>query len=148
MLKKILSISGKPGLFELVTYGKNMIIVKSLVDGKRQPAYTRDRIISLGDIAMYTTSDDVPLWQVLTNIAEKNGNKPVDAKSYDTDAKLEEFLEAALPNFDRDRVYKTDIKKLINWYNILVGAGITDFKPKEEEADKEAETADEPKADK
>ncbi|MFM2290295.1 MAG: hypothetical protein RIS29_108, partial [Bacteroidota bacterium] len=68
MLKEILSVSGKPGLFKLVSQGKNMLIIESLIDGKRIPAYTKDKVVSLGDIAMYTETEEVPLGQVLENI--------------------------------------------------------------------------------
>lgn len=127
MLKTILSISGKPGLYKLVSHGKNMLIVESLADNKRVPAYAKDKVISLGDIAIYTDETEVPLHEVLTSLKEKeNGQKA----SISTSAKPEElraYFAEILPNFDRERVYPSDIKKLIAWYNLLIGAGITDF---------------------
>ena len=132
MLKTILSIAGKPGLYRLVSHGKNMLIVESLTDKKRIPAYAKDKVISLGDIAMYTDAEEVPLHEVLTNLKNKeNGAKA----SISTSAKPEElrkFFAEVLPNFDRERVYPSDIKKLISWYNLLIEAGITDFTPEEE----------------
>ena len=132
MLKTILSIAGKPGLYRLVSHGKNMLIVESLTDKKRIPAYAKDKVISLGDIAMYTDAKEVPLHEVLTNLKNKeNGAKA----SISTSAKPEElrkFFAEVLPNFDRERVYPSDIKKLISWYNLLIEAGITDFTPEEE----------------
>jgi hypothetical protein len=132
MLKTILSIAGKPGLYRLVSHGKNMLIVESLTDKKRIPAYAKDKVISLGDIAMYTDAEEVPLHEVLTNLKNKeNGAKA----SISTSAKPEElrkFFAEVLPNFDRERVYPSDIKKLISWYNLLIKAGITDFTPEEE----------------
>lgn len=132
MLKKILSISGKPGLYKLISYGKNLIVVENLADNKRIPAYSRDKIISLGDIAIYTDSEEVALGEVFKTIYEKYDHKQLDAKQYKEAPALKEFFEGVLPNYDRDRVYNTDIKKVISWYNILVGAGITDFVAKEE----------------
>ena len=132
MLKTILSIAGKPGLYRLVSHGNNMLIVESLTDKKRIPAYAKDKVISLGDIAMYTDAEEVPLHEVLTNLKNKeNGAKA----SISTSAKPEElrkFFAEVLPNFDRERVYPSDIKKLISWYNLLIEAGITDFTPEEE----------------
>lgn len=137
MLKTILSISGKPGLFKLVSHGKNMLIVESLADKKRVPAYAKDKVISLGDIAIYTDEAEVPLHEVLTSVKNKeNGQQasiPTSAKPDDCSAYFAEIL----PNFDRERVYPSDIKKLISWYNILIGAGITEFTP-EEPASEEA----------
>lgn len=141
MLKEILSISGKPGLYKLVSYGKNLVIVESLVDKKRFPAHSRDKIISLGDIAIYTTGDDVPLGKVLTTIYEKFEGKEVNTADYKTNDQLNEFFKSVLPDFDEDRVYKTDIKKVISWYNILVKAGFTTFEEEKKE-DKKTEEAD------
>lgn len=143
MLKTILSISGKPGLFKLVSRGKNMLIVESLADKKRVPAYAKDKVISLGDIAIYTDDAEVPLYEVLTSVKNKeNGEKA----SIPTSAKPDElraYFAEILPNFDRDRVYPSDIKKLISWYNILIGAGITDFTPEEPATEESAEAATE-----
>lgn len=134
MLKTILSISGKPGLFKLISQGKNMLIVESLSDKKRIPVYTRDRVVSLGDIAIYTYDDEIPLHQVLTSIKEKEDSKPLSFKASDLKPEeLNTYLAEVLPDFDRDRVYAKDIKKLLNWYNLLINEGITDFNPKENE---------------
>ena len=133
MLKKILSISGKPGLYRLISYGKGIIIVENVTDNKRMPAYTRDKIIELGDIAIYTDDTEVPLADVLTTIAEKYNSQVLDTKLYKSAAQLQQFFEEVLPNYDHDRVYNTDIKKIISWYNTLISAGITDFSIKSEE---------------
>lgn len=142
MLKTILSISGKPGLYKLVSQAKNMLIVESLQTGKRLPAYAHEKIISLGDIAIFTDEDDVPLGEVLESIKKKeNGGKvSLDIKKADSET-LRAYLADVLPNFDRERVYVTDIKKLISWYNLLVETGNTDFveeKKAEVEPEKEA----------
>ena len=139
MLKTILSISGKPGLFKLISQAKNMLIVESLQTGKRQPAYAHEKIISLGDIAIFTDEEDVPLSEVLNAIKEKeNGAKVIlDIKKADNET-LRAYLAEVLPNFDRERVYPTDIKKLISWYNLLVETGNTDF-VEEEKSQKDAD---------
>lgn len=139
MLKTILSISGKPGLFKLISQAKNMLIVESLQTGKRQPAYAHEKIISLGDIAIFTDEEDVPLSEVLNAIKEKeNGAKVIlDIKKADNET-LRAYLAEVLPNFDRERVYSTDIKKLISWYNLLVETGNTDF-VEEEKTQKDAD---------
>lgn len=131
MLKTILSISGRPGLFRLVNRGKNMLIVESLLNGKRNPAYAHDKVISLGDISIYTVEDDVPLSTVLESVKEKNDGKPVDIKAIGNDAAIRAYFKEILPTFDEDRVYTADIKKLLTWYNQLLAAGITDFTTKE-----------------
>ena len=139
MLKTILSISGKPGLFKLISQAKNMLIVESLQTGKRQPAYAHEKIISLGDIATFTDEEDVPLSEVLNAIKEKeNGAKVIlDIKKADNET-LRAYLAEVLPNFDRERVYPTDIKKLISWYNLLVETGNSDF-VEEEKSQKDAD---------
>ena len=137
MLKEILAISGRPGLYRLVKYGKNVIIVENITDKKRSTAHTRDKEIALGDISMYTESGDKPLGEVLDAIKTKYDCKPLNAADYKEPAALQEFFKGVVPDFDVDRVYNTDIKKLINWYNLLVNSGLTDFLPKEEEAQEE-----------
>lgn len=134
MLKEILSVTGKPGLFKLVSQAKNMLIIESLVDGKRIPAYSRDKVVSLGDIAMFTETEEVPLADVLEKLKTKENGQPasVDPKS-DNDT-LRKFMSEVLPDYDRDRVYPSDIRKLISWYNLLINNNITDFISKEEEA--------------
>ncbi|MBR6868047.1 MAG: DUF5606 domain-containing protein [Prevotella sp.] len=144
MKETILAISGKPGLYKLVTRGKNNLIVESLdAAHRRQPAFGTDRITSLGDVAMYTESDDVPLTQVLENMKQlENGKKSsIDFKKASA-SELQEYFTKVLPEWDRERVKNSHIQKLIQWYNILVEAGITDFvdaEEKEAEAEAEAE---------
>ncbi len=147
MLKKILSISGRPGLYKLISYGKNMLLVEAITDGKRFPVHSRERVMSLGDISMFTTTDDIPLSQVLENVGKKYENKVIDAKAYSTPDQLHEFFGGVLENWDQDRVHNSDIKKVIAWYNILVGAGITDFTAKDEEEEAKPEETTEEKKD-
>ncbi len=127
MLTTILSISGKPGLFRLVSQGNNKLIVESLLDGKRIPAHAKDHVISLRNISMFTYSEDVPLSKVLTLVYEKHEGKPIDVKALKDKAEIFASFEAILEDFDQDRVYANDIKKLYNWYNILIEAGFTSF---------------------
>ena len=137
MLKTILSISGKPGLYKLISQGKNMLIVESIdANKKRFPAYGNEKIISLADIAMYTDDDEVPLNEVFQSIKTKqNGEAVVMDLKKATPEDLRAFLGEVLPNFDRDRVYVTDIKRLIQWYNILVANNIADFVQTDEAAE-------------
>lgn len=129
MQKTILAISGKPGLYELVSRGKGSLIVEAL-DGthKRMPAFATDRVTSLADIAMYTEDDDMPLGQVMTALRdmESGKNTSLNWRKAST-ADLQEYFAKFVPNFDRDRVHASDIKKLLQWYDILVNAGITNF---------------------
>ena len=144
MLKTILSISGKPGLYKLISQGKNMLIVESVsAEKKRFPAYGNEKIISLADIAMYTNDAEVPLRDVLESIKEKEnaGTASIDPKKA-TEEELRAYLTEELPDFDREMVYMTDIKKLISWYNILVTNGITEFKDDAEQQEEAVETAE------
>ena len=130
MQQTILAISGKPGLYKLVSRGKNNLIVEALdATHKRMPAFASDRITSLADIAMFTETDDIPLMDVLENIKtlEECKKAKVDPKKASS-KELQDYFTSVLPEWDRDRVHVSDIKKLISWYNILIEAGITDFK--------------------
>ena len=138
MLKTVLSISGRPGLYKLVSQGKNMLIVEAISTGKRLPAYAHDKIISLGDIAIYTIEEDIPLADVFEAIKEKNEGKVVDVKALKNDKEIREYFATILPNFDDERVYTNDIKKVFNWYNALVDAGMTEFKSAEAEETEES----------
>ena len=129
MKETILAISGKPGLYRLISRGKMNLIVEALDNTKkRMPVFSTDRVTSLSDIAMYTDDEDVPLWQVLKSVGEKSESKPTVINYKKASAnELHKFFAEVLPSYDRDRVHDSDIKKLIQWYNILVNAGITDF---------------------
>ena len=119
---------------KLISQGKNMLIVESVnAEKKRFPAYGNEKIISLADIAMYTDDAEVPLYDVLESIKEKEKSvqASIDPKKA-TPEQLREYLAEVLPNFDRERVYVADIKKLVAWYNILISNGITEFKPEGE----------------
>lgn len=129
MLQTILAISGKPGLYKLVSRAKNSLIVEVLDETHRRlPAFAADRITSLADIAMYTDGDDVPLGKVLESMKniEEGKEASLNYKKASSD-ELREYFAKVLPNFDRERVHNSDIKKLIQWYNILIANGVTDF---------------------
>ncbi|MDR2836020.1 MAG: DUF5606 domain-containing protein [Bacteroidales bacterium] len=120
-LEDILSISGQPGLFKLISKaeGKSNVIVESLLTKKRMPVFSSANISTLKDVSIYTTSDDASLKSVLESIFEKyNGEIVLSAKPSNQD--LQKFIENVLPEYDKERVYMSDIKKLVNWYNILI----------------------------
>ncbi len=133
MLKTILSIAGRPGLFRLVNRGKNMLIVEALATGKRTPAYAHDKVISLGDISIYTNEGDISLSEVLEKVKEANNGVAIDIKAIGDDHAIRDYFGTILPSYDQEKVYTTDIKKLFTWYNQLLAAGITEFKSEEEE---------------
>ena len=137
MQQTILAIAGKPGLYKLVTRGNNNLIVEALdATHKRMPAFATDRITSLGDIAMFTETDDVPLTDVLDNLKKlENGKRASINEKKASRAELREYFTKVLPEWDQDRVKDSHIKKLITWYNILIEAGITDFKDEEPETE-------------
>jgi hypothetical protein len=132
MLKEMLSISGKSGLFKLISKGKNIFIAESLIDGTRIPVYSRDKVVSLGDITMYADDGDVRLAQILQSIKQKESGEAISFSSSITNEELKEYFAQVLPNFDRERVYPSDIKKVMNWYNLLVKTGYADFEEEEE----------------
>lgn len=133
MGKTILAISGKPGLYELVSRGKGSLIVESLTDHKRMPAFASDRVTSLADIAMYTDDEDMPLGNILIALRDMEGGKKASIDYKKASGKeLNDYFAKFVPNFDRDRVHTSDIKKLVQWYNILIEAGVNfeeDLKP-------------------
>jgi hypothetical protein len=128
MFERILTISGKPGLYRLLSSGRNMFIVE-MVDAskKRLPVHNSDKVVMLDDIAIYTDTEEVPLRGVFAKIYEKeNGVLPFDLKMV-TPEEMVEYFESVMPDYDRERVYLTHIKKMYQWYNILVANDIVDF---------------------
>lgn len=140
MFERILTISGKPGLYRLLSQGRNMFIVEAVdATKKRMPVYNSDKVVMLDDIAIYTDTEEVPLREVFAKIQEKeNGVLSIDIKS-STPEELVEFFEAVMPDYDRERVYLTHIKKIYSWYNILVENGVTDFVAEEAATEADAE---------
>jgi hypothetical protein len=138
-LNKILSISGKPGLFQVISQLKNAVLVESLVDKKRFPAFSHEKISSLKEISVFTTGEDKPLKDVLKILFDKfEGKTAIDTKV--DDKTLKAFFLEVVPDYDSERVYISDIKKIINWYNLLAENNLLDFtEPKEETSEESAE---------
>ena len=134
MLKEILSVSGKPGLFKLISQGKNMFVVESLIDHKRIPVYTREtKVVPLGEISIYTNNEDLPLGKVLRQIKEKENGQAIDFNPKTvTSEELKSWFATVLPEFDRQRVHPSHIKKIMSWYNLLLSENLTDFAGDEE----------------
>jgi len=143
MLKEILSITGKPGLYKILASNKRTLVVEDMVSKKRFPLGQRDKVVCLGDIAMYTVGEDLPLGKILDRVYATEDGKPVEVKSLDNDGLREEFAKA-VEDFDRERVYPSDIKKLFNWYNLLIGQGFTKFTEDKTEETKSVEDAETP----
>ncbi len=143
-METILSVSGKPGLYKLMSRGKMNLIVETIdAAHRRTPVFATDKVTSLSDIAMYTDADDVPLWQVLESVGKKEGSKKSAINYKKCPAQeLRDYFAEVLPSYDRDRVHDSDIKKLLQWYNILVENGYTDFKALLSMEEEEATEAD------
>ncbi|HNZ85536.1 MAG TPA: DUF5606 domain-containing protein [Paludibacteraceae bacterium] len=132
MLKNILSVTGKPGLYKLLSGNKKIIIAESLIDGKKSPVHSHEKVISLADIAIYTDTKEVPLREVFATLLEKSeGKESLDSKVSSTD-ELKKHFATVLPDYDRDRVHNSDIKKIYAWYNLLIKNNITDFSEEKE----------------
>ena len=137
-LSEILSISGKPGLYKMIAKSKNGLIVESLIDGKRISAFSHEKISSLEEISIFTDTEDLPIKEVFKRISEKTDRKQtIDVKSQNN--KLKEFFEKVLPEYDKERVYVSDIKKVLKWYNLLLEKELLDFT--EEEIEEEVKGA-------
>jgi len=140
-LDKILAISGKPGLFELTAQTRGGFVAKSMLDGKKIAVNMRHNVSILSEIAIYTYTEEIPLGEVFQKIKEKeDGGEAINHKS--SKKELENYFSEVLPDFDEDRVYASDMKKIFQWYNMLINNGFTDFS-KEEEVDKTPENKDE-----
>lgn len=148
MIKGILSITGKPGLFKLLSRGRNALIVENIATKRRTPTYPHEKVISLADITMYTEHGDEPLPEILDKVYAHAEGKAIDVKSFNDDEAVRAYFAEIIPDFDRDRVYTTDIRKLFSWYNQLIAAGITEFKDEEPAEEEAAENAGEANADK
>ena len=126
-LEKILTISGKPGLYQLQNQTRNGFLAISLIDGKKISVSARQNVSILAEIAIYTLTKELPLSEVLTKIFDKEkGGESISHKS--TKDELEEYFFEILPDYDEDRVYPSDIKKIVQWYNLLTKNGISQFK--------------------
>lgn len=141
-LDKVLSISGKPGLYELKAQTRGGFVAESMLDGKKISVNLRHNVSLLSEIAIYTYTEEVPLREVFQKISEKeNGGEAISHK--ESKAKLEEYFSEVLPDYDEDRVYVSDIKKIFQWYNLLVSKGYTDFSKAEDTAPEEGTSEEE-----
>ncbi|MEX1003469.1 MAG: DUF5606 domain-containing protein [Crocinitomicaceae bacterium] len=140
-IKGIIAISGKPGLYKVAAQGRNNIIVESLDTGKKFPAFSSDKISALEDICIYTYEEDVPLGDVYDKLAEKENYK-ASINHKEPSEKLRKQIETFLPDWDESRVHDSDLKKLFQWYNILVEKGyiVKEEKSEKESTDKKAKT--------
>tara|TARA_Y100000385_G_scaffold147877_1_gene153448 strand:- start:858 stop:1409 length:552 start_codon:yes stop_codon:yes gene_type:complete len=140
-LKEIVSIAGRPGLYKIIAQGKNSVFVESLIDKKRFPAHASDKISSLGDISIYTLDDDVKLEEVYEKMFKVLDGKHALSHKEDSQ-KLRDFIIGFLPNYDSDKVYDSDVKKLFQWYNILHKTGLLVFdKETDDKSTDDASTA-------
>lgn len=138
-MKDILAVSGQPGLYKFITQSRNGVIIESLLDGRRSNATGSAKVSSLAEIAIFTDAEEIQLNKVFERLFEKTGGKEtISPKS--TPEILKAHFAEIVPDYDRDRVHVSDMKKVIAWYNILVGAGMTDFtiEEPEQESDEEA----------
>ena len=139
-LEKVLSISGKPGLYKLKNQTRTGFLAESLLDGKTINVSGRHNVSLLSEIAIYTLTEEVPLREVFKKISEKeDGKETINHKA--SKEELEEYFFGVMPDYDEDRVYASDIKKVVQWYNMLIKNGMTDFSEAKEES-KEDSTAD------
>lgn len=145
MLKKIISITGKPGLQKILSQGRGTLIVEDVETKRRFPVHSRDQVVSLGDISMYTESGDTPLGEIMQMLYDKTGGKPIDGDSMNSEQLHQSFGEV-VTDYDRLRVRDRDIKKLYKWYNLLLADGFTKFVEDTADAATEAEKPAESKA--
>ena len=124
MLSKILSVTGRPGLYKLISTGKNLNIVESLADGKRLPVYLHEKVVALSDVSIYTSDGDTPLREVMRQMKEKEKGGKASIGSKASGSELFAYLKEVLPDYSRESVYASDVKKIISWYNILIENGI------------------------
>ncbi|MDE6680739.1 MAG: DUF5606 domain-containing protein [Muribaculaceae bacterium] len=142
MLRQIISITGKPGLYKILSQGNRNIIVEDISTKRRMPVQARDRVVSLGDIAMYTEEEDLPLAKILDRAYKHYEGATVDVKSLIADGRIRDEFALIVPDFDRDRVYDNDLKKFFTWYNLLTEAGYKDFEASEGKTNAATEPAE------
>lgn len=138
-LEKVLSISGKPGLYKLITQTRGGFVAESLMDGKRLSISLQNNVSVLSEIAIYTLTEEVPLYKVLDKIKDKENSQPCSVGPKESKDKLEEYFFDVLPDYDEDRVYASDIKKIIQWYNLLQKHDMLDLLDEEEPSSDEEE---------
>ena len=137
-LPGILAITGKPGLYKLISQTKSGALVESLVDKKRMPAFAHERISSLKDITMFGNDEDKPLIDIFQNIYKiEDGKECISHKS--SDKELKDYMEKVFPDYDKERVHLSDMKKLFSWYNILLSNNLIDLEQPQQEEEKQEE---------
>ena len=142
-LDKILSISGKPGLFKIVTQTRSGLVAESLIDGKKTSVNVHSNVSILSEIAVYTLTEELPLREVLKKIMEKENGGPTTISHKDPKIKLEEYFFEVLPDYDEDRVYASDIKKIVQWYNLLQKHDMLDALKSDDDEEAQAVVSDE-----
>lgn len=138
-LDKVLSIAGKPGLYKLITQTRGGFVAESLIDKRRMSVSVQNNVSILSEIAIYTLTEEVPLKQVFENIKKKENGAISSVKPKDSKDKLEEYFFDVLPDYDEDRVYASDIKKVIQWYNLLHKHDMLNFSDSDEETEASAD---------
>lgn len=136
-LEKVLSISGRPGLFKLVTQTRGGFIAESLLDKRKISVNMQHNVSILSEIAVYTLTEELPLKEVFNKIKAKENGKPTSISHKDSKDKLEEYFFEVLPDYDEDRVYASDIKKIVQWYNLLEKNDLLDFDSDKKSEDEE-----------
>ena len=137
-VEKILAIAGKPGLFELKLQTRSGFLAESLLDGKKITVGLRSNVSLLSEISMYTYTEEKPLVEIMRAIAVKENEGPTAVSHKEDNLKLIAYFQEILPDYDQDRVYASDIKKLLNWYNILQAKGmVSKEEPKVDPSDSE-----------
>lgn len=131
-LREIMAISGQPGLYKYIAQSRNGVIVESLIDGKRMNASSTSRVSTLTEISMFTEGEDIALAEVFTKMYAATGGKTA-LSAKESPEKLKAFFAEVIPDYDRERVHVSDIKKAVSWFNLLVEAGFTEFKLPDEE---------------
>lgn len=144
-LKDYMAISGKPGLYKTVAQSKTGVIVESLIDGKRFQAFTTDKVSSLGEISIYTDTDDMPVREVFRLMQEKEAEVTLPGQKSD-DKEIKAYFDKVVPQYDRERFYPSHMRKVISWYNLLVTKGVTDFSEPAEETSAEESQPEAPPA--
>ncbi|NPA44082.1 MAG: hypothetical protein GXO49_00960 [Chlorobi bacterium] len=142
-LSKILSIGGKPGLYKHIAQSKTGIVIESITDGKRTSAFASEQISSLNDISIFTNDEDVKLEDVFKNIYEKEGGKKAINPKKASSEEIKAYFESVLPDYDKDRVYVSDMKKVLKWYNLLVENNILEFNKEDDKVEEKEESKDE-----
>ena len=137
-LESIISVTGKPGLYKVLSQIKNGLVVESLLDGKRAPVHATDKVSALSDISIYTNDGDMPLAEIYDKIYKKTGGKAAVNHKEKPEA-LRSYMKDVVENYDEDRVYNSDLKKLFQWFNLLAEKGLLIPEKEEEETKKEGE---------